>query len=55
MTRSGARGLTRSVVVRVDADLYEAIEKDAIENERTISQTIRHKLRELMLEAARKS
>ena len=39
--------LTRTVVIRVDDDLYEAIEKDAQENERTISQSIRHKLREL--------
>lgn len=39
---------TRKVVVRVDDDLYEALEKDAEENERTISQTVRHKLRELV-------
>lgn len=48
MTLSDRRKeLTRTVVIRVDDDLYEAIEKDAEENERTISQTIRHKLREL--------
>lgn len=40
--------LTRTVVVRLDEDLYEALRKDAEDNERTISQTIRHKLRELM-------
>lgn len=38
---------TRTVVIRMDDDLYEALERDAEENERTISQTVRHKLREL--------
>lgn len=37
--------LNRSIVIRVDDDLYEAIERDAQENERTISQSIRYKLR----------
>ena len=41
--------LTRTVVIRVDDDLYEAIERDAAQNERTTSQSIRHKLRELTL------
>jgi hypothetical protein len=35
------------VVVRVDDELYAALERDALKNERTVSQTIRHKLREL--------
>lgn len=42
------REMTKQVVVRMDYDLYEALERDAVENERTISQTVRHKLRELV-------
>jgi len=40
--------MTRKVVVRVDDALYEALARDAQQNERTISQTVRHKLRELV-------
>lgn len=40
--------MTRKVVVRVDDALYEALARDAKQNERTISQTVRHKLRELV-------
>ncbi len=42
------REKTKTVVVRMDETLYEALERDAASNERTISQTVRHKLRELV-------
>jgi hypothetical protein len=41
------RELTRQIVVRVDDDLYAALEEDAEVNGRTIAQSVRFKLREL--------
>jgi hypothetical protein len=37
----------------MDAALYDAIKRDAEANERTVSQTIRHKLRELVAESTK--
>ncbi len=39
--------LTRQLVVRVDEELYETLERDAETNGRTIAQSVRFKLREL--------
>ncbi len=39
--------LTRQLVVRVDDDLYRALEQDAEAHGRTIAQSVRFKLREL--------
>ena len=39
--------LTRQLVVRVDEELYETLERDAELNGRTIAQSVRFKLREL--------
>lgn len=39
--------LTKQLVVRVDDKLYEALERDAAENERTIAQSVRFMLRGL--------
>ena len=39
--------LTKQLVVRVDDDLYHALERDAETNGRTIAQSVRFKLREL--------
>jgi hypothetical protein len=41
------RELTRQLVVRVDDQLYETLERDAEVNGRTIAQSVRFKLREL--------
>jgi hypothetical protein len=41
------KDLTRQLVVRVDEELYKAIERDAERNERTVAQSVRFKLREL--------
>ena len=43
--RSG--GLTKQLVVRIDDRLYEALERDARANGRTIAQSVRFKLQEL--------
>lgn len=39
-----AKELTEQIVVRVNPDLREALEKDARENGRTVAQTIRFAL-----------
>jgi hypothetical protein len=39
--------LTKQIVVRVTDDLYEALERDAEDNGRTVAQSVRFKLREL--------
>jgi len=52
MTREH-RKLTKLLVVRVDERLYRVLEEDAERNGRTISQTVRHKLRELTAVAQR--
>jgi hypothetical protein len=39
--------LTRQIVVRLDDDLYQALERDAEANGRTMAQSVRFKLREL--------
>ena len=39
--------LTRQLVVRVDENLYRALERDAQTNGRTVAQSVRFKLREL--------
>ena len=41
------RQLTRQLVVKVDDELYEALEQDAEENGRTVAQSVRFHLREL--------
>lgn len=38
------RTLTRQIVVRVEQDLYEALERDAKKHGRTVAQTIRFHL-----------
>lgn len=40
--------LTRQVIVRLDEALYLALQRDADENGRTVSQTIRYLLRALI-------
>jgi hypothetical protein len=40
-----AKRLSRQLVVRVDADLYADLLLTAIDNERTIAQEVRHRLR----------
>lgn len=39
------RHLTRQLVVRVDVDLYADLLLTSIDNERTIAQEVRHRLR----------
>lgn len=39
------RQLTRQLVVRVDANLYADLLLTSIDNERTIAQEVRHRLR----------
>lgn len=39
--------LTKQLVVRVDDELYSALEQDAAANGRTVAQSVRFKLREL--------
>ena len=34
-------GLTRQIVVRVDQELYEALERDADKHGRTVAQSVR--------------
>ena len=47
MRSRSSRGLTKQLVVRVDDRLYEALERDAEANGRTIAQSVRFKLQEL--------
>lgn len=41
------RELTKQLVVRVDEELYEALEQDAMRNGRTVAQSVRFQLRQL--------
>jgi hypothetical protein len=43
--------LLEQIVIRVTPELREALEKDARENERTMSQTLRFHLRHLLEES----
>lgn len=45
--RRQSGGLTKQLVVRIDDRLYEALERDARSNGRTIAQSVRFKLQEL--------
>jgi hypothetical protein len=40
--------LRRQIVIRVDEDLYAALERDAHANGRTVSQSVRFRLRDLV-------
>ncbi len=41
--------LTKQLVVRVDDELYRALERDAEAHGRTVAQSVRFKLRELAI------
>lgn len=46
--RTKREALTKQIVVRVDEKLYDALERDASDNGRTVAQTVRFRLRELV-------
>ncbi|HIH61645.1 MAG TPA: ribbon-helix-helix protein, CopG family [Methanobacteriales archaeon] len=40
--------MERTITLRIDENLYRALKKQAIKDERTISQEIRHAIREFL-------